>query len=137
MKIIVLAGIPGSGKSTLRRVEYADVPYIDMADMHSSPSNLSHSWQEAMHLFFNEVFNHKERGTPLLIVEGIFATGSTSLRQLTGYCNSFDIDIEVRQLQAPLHLCLLRIIDDYVEDGDEQRLAARAYFAGKYRGGFV
>jgi len=137
MEIIILAGIPGSGKTTLRLAEYADVPFIDMADLHASKENVSGSWREAMHMLFNEVFNHKGLGTPALLLEGIFNPGSTSLKWVKSYCVDYNIAVEVIQLEAPLAICLQRIIADWRIDGDDQRLAARTYFAGKYSGNFT
>jgi len=137
MKIIILAGIPGSGKTTLRLAECPDVPFLDMADLHTSKENVSGSWREAMHMLFNEVYNHREKGTPVLLLEGIFNPGSTSLKWVESYCADYDIEIEVIQLKVPLAIALERLLADYSKDGDEQRLAARAYFAGKYSGNFT
>lgn len=138
MKITIVAGLPGVGKTKYRTEHLAGVPFLDMADLRKQVEGVGYeSWRESMHLLFNKLFNEQQMGTPHLVVEGIFEPESASLKWLMGYCADHKIDIAiVRIIEDDFTVILGRLIDDFKKDDDMERLVGRTYLAAKYQGGF-
>ena len=136
MKIIVIRGLPGAGKTRLRTEKYPDLPCLDMAELRKQTENTYAGWRESMHILFNELFNHMHAGSPAVVVEGIFQDETASLTWLQNYCHDRDIDVELESVEAPFDVLVSRLLKDYQDDKDLLRLIGRTYLAAKYAGGF-
>jgi predicted kinase len=140
MRITVVAGLPGTGKTHYRQEHLAAVPYLDMADLRKQMVDVAgigyEGWRESMHLLFNQLFNEQQMDTPHLVVEGIFEPNSASLKWLLGFCADHEIEVEIVRVTADFQVLLGRLVDDFNSDGDMERLVARTYLAAKYAGGF-
>lgn len=137
MKVILIAGLPGSGKTHLRKEKYAKLPYLDMAELRQQTESKAYDgWREAMHMLFNQLYNEQGMGTREIVVEGIFEPNTASLKWLEGYCQDHKIELEIVRVTTPFANALVRMVEDYRVDHDEERLKGRVFLAAKYAGGF-
>jgi len=136
MKVIVISGLPGAGKTRLRIEKYPDVPCLDMAELRKQTENTYAGWRESMHILFNELFNYAQTDTPTIVIEGIFQEETASLSWLRSYCHDRDLKIEIERVKAPFDVLMKRLLKDYKDDQDLLRLIGRTYLAAKYAGGF-
>ena len=137
MKIILLAGLPGSGKTHYRLEHLSHLPYLDMAELRNQVDGDGYQgWKERMHLLFNQLYNELELGTAEIVVEGIFEPDTASVKWLESYCQDRGIQIETVRISTPFIVVLGNLIKDYESDNDLERLVSRVYLAAKYQGNF-
>lgn len=128
MRVVVFSGPCGAGKTTLRHKQYGDTPCFDMADAKRYPDDGKFdAWLRRMHELFDSIHAAQMAGQELFLVEGVFAPGSKGRARLEGFCADIGADIEYVVPRIPsLPICLVRLLADYIKDGDVERLRGRA-----------
>lgn len=134
MNVIVIAGLPGSGKTHLRTndPELKELPYLDMdelrreamrnCDPNSSPYWI---WRQSMLDLLDTIDTFNDQGVEQLVIEGVFALGSKSFLQLLDKCRQLGIELDVRRTDTAPDVCAMNIIKDYWRDNNEERWMGR------------
>lgn len=114
MKVIVVNGPPGCGKSHYIKENYPDELILDMANLRRRTHDFDskRAWRESMHMLFDEIFEAQQSGIDTVVVEGIFAAGSPSVNWLMDLLDQ-GISIEFDTPDIPSkEECLRRIKAD-------------------------
>ncbi len=143
MTVVIVGGLPASGKSTWIAQHYPEYPVLDMEQLrlelapefHNSYDN----WHARMHLAEDRLYEYAKMDEPpaFVIVEGIFWPHSASLNMLQAYLRGLQRDFpNVRQeyhlMDTPASLCKLNVLRDYLKDGDAERRDGRTMLIDIY-----
>jgi hypothetical protein len=138
MKVTIVRGLPGSGKSHEIKRNYPGHTVIDMADLRDEVLSARDSYDvylESMRLLFSRLLSLQDTEEEV-VVEGIFHPGSSSSNWLQSFLTGEDIDYSIIQVWRPFEQVISSLVKDYEKDGDKERFVARVYLASKYEGGF-
>lgn len=134
MNVIVIAGLPGSGKTHLRTTdpELKELPYLDMDELrreamrNCDPNSSSYwIWRQSMLDLLDTIDTLNDQDVEQLVVEGVFAPGSKSFLQLLDKCRQLGIELDVRRTDTAPDVCAMNIIKDYWRDNNEERWMGR------------
>lgn len=108
MKAIVLSGVSGVGKTYARQTtpELKHLPHVDIADVYRAFPEMD--WRMATHALLKRARAQLEH-TGAVVLEGYFLPGSRSRRLVVGALRAAGVEVEVRELWAPLETCIERI----------------------------
>jgi len=106
MKLIILRGVCGAGKTFFRSTFRPNIPYIDMADAPHSSMAERETW------LYDQLESHINKQTNQLIIEGIFAPDSPSYGRLRQFCNLHNLDWASITFHRPKEKCLKVNCDD-------------------------
>lgn len=129
MKVYVVAGLPGAGKSYYRKNNplLSTLPTMDMAELRVQSRNdlgIDDSyavWRCSMHRLLDWL-----AATPGdKVVEGVFSQGSASLNQLQAAVYDMGGELVYYEARAEFAVCAKRILEDFEWDGDEERAIGR------------
>ena len=127
MRITVLCGISGVGKTHYREHNLPDVPYLDIADiydeiyLHEPLVTRSAIISMAHATLAERIWEAANKGIPHLVVEGYFLPGSPSRDKLSGVARVLGADIEFILLEAPVDECQRRILAQWDALTQEER----------------
>lgn len=142
MKVIVVRGMPGTGKSRLRasRTDWTDFPQIDLADLRDEQEEHDlgsyKAYKERMHRLFNWLHNRLAEKCDTVIVEGIFAPQSDSERWLIEWAADNGVELSAVTVRYPLEECLKRIYADWQSDNDTARYVGRLEILLRHKDSF-
>lgn len=127
--VIILAGLPGSGKTHYRNQEFPDLPGVDVSEVYADHykrfPEIPLDWRLA-HAVLHRKVAKLMRKHDTIWVEAMFAKGSPSLSQMISCIKFQGGTYEIRRSATPIQECLERVKADY-EAGRENaiRTAAR------------
>jgi len=117
-KVIVVAGLPGSGKSTYIRDNLSDIPGVDVADIYREHRERFPSypitWEMAHSKLLRQVIQLTEDHSTVW-VEGLFRPDSPSLHQLKDALKVKGVALEVIRLNASVEECFTRVVKQFNE----------------------
>jgi predicted kinase len=130
MKLIVLSGLSGAGKTTYRLEQLPDIPYIDMADMYELGAG---SWDIALSMAFDRL---EAMGGDELILEGYFLARSTSREWVDWLCERNGWEVEYICFDASYNECKKRILAQQKNQlasakGEEEKSMIRSIAEGR------
>lgn len=105
MKLIIITGLPGSGKTTLRKQKFSQYPHVDIADIYVGRTV---SPRQAFHEAMVNVMNAFDE-CDTVVLEAVISPNSFREASLIGYCEAFGIQTEWIWLWTPLAVCRERI----------------------------
>lgn len=134
MNVIIVAGLPGSGKTHLRTNDPAlkELPYLDMDELRQEakrqcdPNSSSYwIWRQSMLDLLDTIDTYAGQDVEQLVIEGVFAPGSKSFSQLVDKCNQIGANIDYRPTDVAPDICAVNIVKDYWRDHNEDRWMGR------------
>jgi hypothetical protein len=138
-----VSGIPGSGKTRLRKTKYSGVEFVDIADLRDEEEEALlgsiKAYKERMYRLFDRIIAHRDAGDELLVVEGIFAPKSDSLKWLCDTCSYEKIGVRsVESLDTDIISAAENILNDYSSGRvDRPHTISRLELACAYHRRFV
>jgi len=137
MKVIVVCGPPGSGKTTLIKKRFPDTPHLDMDTFRNDAISKGYTgydvYSHSMETLFSTIESELQKDSNLIIVEGIFAPGSHSRGWLRSKLWSMKLDIDEYIVpDFTFGSASVNLVKDFHEDGDEERLNGRVAMLIKY-----
>lgn len=127
-RILVLAGVSGTGKTRYRRRHLANYPYIDIADLYKEFPSLMRGAPAVITLSYRL---HKLLGEHLVgtvVIEGYFLRGSESRATLITEAQAWGVPIHFMNFWDPLEVCEQRLRqamenNEIASDDGEERIA--------------
>jgi len=98
--IIVLWGVPGSGKTHLYNEKYSHLPHCDVADVYEGIPGID--WDSAAYIVATDAKGYEDA-----VIEGLYLPGTPSRQKLEMYLRGEQV--EWIQCHAPYDVCLERI----------------------------
>lgn len=140
MIVRIVRGLPGSGKTHFRLEKLSNLPSIDLDDLRDQEEERElgfyKAYKERMHRLFSRLMDEKSKGTPVLVVEGIFAPGSESERWLMDFCGDNDIEVVAYTQKVDVNVCARRVCEDYLKDCNLDRLIGRISIIERHKKSF-
>ena len=110
-KLVIMAGLPGSGKSYIRAKKYADIPVIDCDELKKSipgydPKNPSAVHEQSKILEAQEIY--KKFGNGESFVYDTTATNFAKLIKMINDAHAIGYKVELCYVKVSLRTSLLR-----------------------------
>jgi hypothetical protein len=136
MKFIIIHGVPGGGKTTLRKERYPDLPYRDIDDLRKLIEGQGvfgiNNYYERMNMLVSTMVSDHSLDKTDVVIEGIFAPGTDSHKWLTGALYNMGAEYEFVRPDFTLFSAAQYLVNDYGKDHDKQRFIARMSLLLKY-----
>jgi predicted kinase len=107
MKVFALSGLPGAGKTYLRKTNKVlkDLPFLDIKDYY----HVHDTWSSAMTYLLNDVGNMLENHDRI-VIEALFLKGSASRKWLEWESNRLGFEVEYIEIDTSPRICRERIL---------------------------
>jgi hypothetical protein len=128
MRVIVLTGVPGSGKTEYRERELGDLDYVDIKDVYRDHLALGgQSWDGAILDITTKVGKLLMKNWEPVVIEGMFLPGTPSREKLERELRDMQVDVDWVFVHRPYADCL-----EGIEAGPENDKARRRLILDKY-----
>ena len=107
MTIIVLWGLPGSGKTTYRNRHFPKLPFVDMCDYKSG------DWFVDIRTAFEKLLVYSND----VVMEGLFAPNSQSRQALERMAKNAGVDLRYIKIKSTPEECARRLLHAYEAGG--------------------